>query len=70
MGKMQQQGVLIKAGGRVGWETEWNRDFKKRSGRGTETLIPNIQKKILKLMRQNLCVKLIWKWMFHVYRPQ
>jgi hypothetical protein len=46
MGKMQQKGVLMKEGGRVGWESEWNMDFKKRRGRGTEELIPNMYKKI------------------------
>ncbi len=48
---MQQQGMLIKGGGRVGLETEWNRDFKKRRGRGTEELIPKMYKN-LKLLRE------------------
>jgi hypothetical protein len=46
MGKMQRQGMLIKGGGRVGWESEWNMDFKKRRGRGTEELILNTYKQI------------------------
>ncbi len=48
---MQQQGVLIKREGRIGCETEWSMDFKKRSGRGTEELIPNMYNN-LKLLRE------------------
>jgi hypothetical protein len=55
-------------GGRISWETEWSMDFKKRSGRGTEELIPNMQK--IKIVERSLFVKLIWKWPLHVYRPQ